>query len=577
MLFSALAVALPVHAQSTKITPPDPSPELRRQDERTQAQRQREESSVDVQSPAIALESTRLSRSESPCFRIDALQISNVDQAAVSTDRANLQSDEFVWLMAALAGPQGDDSPKGKCLGAQGVALVLKRAQQSLLQRGFVTSRVLAQEQDLSSGTLALTLIPGHVNTIRFKDAGMPGVRLGNTVPIHSGDLLNLRDVEQGLENLKRVPTAEADIQIEPAQDNAAPGQSDLVISYQQRSPLRLSLTVDDSGSKGTGIYQGSATLSLDNPLGLSDLFYFTANHDLGGGDAGARGTRGNTVHYSLPLGYWLLGATYSSSRYFQNIAGLNQDYVYSGTSENSELKLSRLVYRDAVRKTSLSLKAWQRRSNNFIDDTEVQVQRRVVGGWELGANHKEPVGDATLEASLAYKRGTGDFDSIAAPEETFNEGRSRFGLWSLEVTAAVPFQVTQHSARYNVSLHVQDNSTPLTPQDRLAIGGRYSVRGFDGESSLAAERGWTLRNDFSLALGDSGQEAYLGLDAGEVGGPGSERLLGNTLSGGVLGLRGSFKVSKSKLQYDLFVGTQLNKPDGFRTAQTVAGFSLSF
>jgi hemolysin activation/secretion protein len=255
---------------------------------------------------------------------------------------------------------------------------------------------------------------------------------------------------------------------------------------------------------------------------------------------------------------------------------------VYSGTSENTELKLSRLVYRDAVRKTSLSLKAWQRKSNNYIDDTEVQVQRRVVGGWELGAHHKHSIGDATLEASLATKLGTADFDSIAAPEEAFNEGTSKFGLWSLDASASVPWQAMGQKLRYNAALHVQGNSTPLTPQDRTAIGGRYTVRGFDGESSLAAERGWTLRNDFSIALGESGQKAYLGLDAGEVGGPSSERLLGNTLSGGVLGLRGSAKVSKGQWQnwqnwsYDLFVGAPLYKPNGFRTAETVAGFSLS-
>ena len=35
------------------------------------------------------------------------------------------------------------------------------------------------------------------------------------------------------------------------------------------------------------------------------------------------------------------------------------------------------------------------------------------------------------------------------------------------------------------------------------------------------------------VALGDSGHEAYLGLDAGEVSGPTAQKLLGNTLGGG--------------------------------------------
>lgn len=575
---SALVAALPAHAQSAASTPPDPSAELRRQEERTQALRQREELSVDVKSPVVSLDAARLPSSESPCFHINQLQITRADQSAGAhaAEPFNQRDSDFDWLPGALSGPHGDDSPIGKCLGASGIALVLQRAQDALLQRGFVTSRVLAQEQNLRSATLVLTLVPGHISALRFKDGGTPGVSLTKSLPMRSGDLLNLRDVEQGLENLKRVPTAEADIQIEPAQDRAAPGESDLLISYQQTAPARLSLTLDDSGSKGTGVYQGSATLSLDNPLGLSDLFYVTANHDLGGGEPGARGTHGSTTHYSLPLGYWLLGATYSTSRYFQNVAGLSQDYTYSGTSENTELKLCRLVHRDAARKTSLSLKAWQRKSNNYIDDTEIEVQRRVVGGWELGANHKESVGDATLEASLAYKRGTGDFDSIPAPEEAFNEGTSKFGIWILDANANVPFKALGQSFKYSAALHVQGNSTPLTPQDRLAIGGRYSVRGFDGESSLAAERGWTLRNDFSLALGESGQELYLGVDAGEVSGPSASRLLGNTLSGGVLGLRGSFKVANGQCQYDLFAGAPLYKPEGFKTAQTTAGFSLS-
>ena len=43
-----------------------------------------------------------------------------------------------------------------------------------------------------------------------------------------------------------------------------------------------------------------------------------------------------------------------------------------------------------------------------------------------------------------------------------------------------------------------------LDAQDRFAIGGRYTVRGYDGEASLSAERGWLLRNDLSWAVGDA-------------------------------------------------------------------------
>jgi hemolysin activation/secretion protein len=89
----------------------------------------------------------------------------------------------------------------------------------------------------------------------------------------------------------------------------------------------------------------------------------------------------------------------------------------------------------------------------------------------------------------------------------------------------------------------------------------------------LSADRGWTLRNDVGLILGASGQELYLALDYGEVGGQSSQYLIGTSLAGTALGLRGNLLGGA----YDIFVGQPLKKPDGFRTASTTAGFSLNW
>jgi len=568
MCIGALCVQLGVQAQVL----PDPSAELRRQQERAQAQQKQllgaPRQAVPEQTPAVPVVQPRLPVQETPCFAIHRIEL--VDP-----------SHSFDWLNSALGGPEHDDSPLDKCLGAHGVGLVIKRTQDALVARGFVTSRVVAQAQDLSTGRLVLDVVPGRVQAVRFAQGPERKAWRAqslNSLPVQSGDILNLRAIEQGLENFKRVSTVEADIKIEPSATE--PDQSDLVILHQQARLVRFSATVDDAGSKTTGKTQGSATLSLDNPLGLSDLFYATLNHDLGNSaNANASagyGTQGNALHYSLPYGYWTLGFTLGNSRYHQQVAGLAQNYTYSGTSQSNEVKLSRLVYRDAVRKTTVSLKAWQRKSNNFIDDTEVEVQRRVMAGWELGVGHKEYVGSATVEANLSYKIGTSDFGAIPAPEEAFDEGTARPAITTLDASLNLPFQLLGANLQYNGTLRTQDTTTRLIAQDRFSIGGRYTVRGFDGEASLSAERGWLLRNDFSANLsggwGIGVQQVYLGVDCGEVSGRGAETLLGNSLAGAVVGLRGSL----SKVQYDLFVGGPISKPTGFATANTVYGFSLS-
>ena len=168
---------------------------------------------------------------------------------------------------------------------------------------------------------------------------------------------------------------------------------------------------------------------------------------------------------------------------------------------------------------------------------------------------------------------GTGAFGSLPAPEEAFGEGTSRPKILTADAQFALPFSLGSQQMRYLGVLRGQWNQTPLIPQDRFSIGGRYTVRGFDGESVLLAERGWLVRNDLGLALGPSGQELYLGVDYGEVDGPSSEFLLGKRLAGAVIGLRGAFK----GLSYDVFVGQPIAKPQGFRTASTTAGFNISW
>lgn len=554
VIFSLIA-STSVFAQSSA------SDELLRQQERERQLRLQQEQVPDVrlQAPVVPA-AVLLPQNESPCFQIDRINL--VGESA----------NHFQFAVQSVV--EGEDTPIGKCLGAQGINLVLTRMQNVIVGKGFVTTRVLAAPQDIKTGELTLTVFPGRVRNIRFAEGADPRGTKWNAIPIKSGDILNLRDIEQGLENFKRVPTASADIKIEAAEgEGAQPGQSDLVISYQQSFPFRISVSVDDSGSKSTGKYQGGLTLSYDNWWTLNDLFYVSFNHDLGGGDRGARGTRGGTVHYSVPFGYWTLSTTATRYRYFQSIAGLNQTYTYSGTSSSNDLRLSRIVYRDAQRKTTMSMRAYLKESDNFIDDTEVETQRRRTAGWEVGVAHREFMGSNTLDLNLTYRHGTGAFNALTAPEDAFGEGASRPKVWNADASLSVPFQFAQRNLRYLGALRAQWNETPLVPQDRFAIGGRYSVRGFDGVSILSADRGWTLRNDVGLILGGSGQELYLGLDYGEVGGQSSQYLVGTKIAGTVLGLRGGILGGS----YDIFVGQPIKKPDGFRTATTTAGFSLNW
>ncbi|MHA3060836.1 ShlB/FhaC/HecB family hemolysin secretion/activation protein [Acinetobacter sp. ANC 4636] len=510
---------------------------------------------------------------DSPCFKIQNIQISGQ------------YSKKFrVYLQQAV---EELGFRQGMCMGEQRINLLMTRTQNILIAKGYTTTRILAAPQDLSKGILNLTVVPGLVHMIKLDlndESSTHADRIQyakNIFPIKAGDILNLRALEQGLENLKRVPTVEADIQIVPAD---APNQSDVIVKWKQRTiPVRLTMSVDDAGSRQTGKYQGNVTVSVDNPLFRSDLFYVTLGRNLADQteitDQNDHRVKGRTtnyaIHYSVPYQNWLISTNVSQYQYHQAVAGTNNVYDYNGKSQSQDISLTRLLYRDAKRKTSVTIKGWHTKSNSYIDDAELTVQRRDVAGWQLNLDHREYIQNAILDLSLGYKRGTGALDARPVPEESTGEGTSRMKIWTLDANLQVPFQLGTQNLNYSSALHGQYNDTPLSAQDRLPIGGRYTVRGFDGDLTLSAERGLYWRNDLALAINPSHQ-FYMALDAGHVSGPSAQWLLGQTLVGAAMGVRGQIKAG-GNLYYDVFAGKPLKKPEYFQNYDMNFGFSTSY
>lgn len=130
-------------------------------------------------------------------------------------------------------------------------------------------------------------------------------------------------------------------------------------------------------------------------------------------------------------------------------------------------------------------------------------------------------------------------------------------------VQATIPFTLANQTLRYSGQFNWQHAYTPLIPNDDMTIGSPYTVRGFDGQTTLAAESGWVWRNELGLSL--AGQMPFVAFDAGRVSGPNVEYLLGQTLMGAALGLRGHLPASVyAAIDYEVTLGWPVVKPRGF-------------
>lgn len=517
-----------------------------------------------------------LSEGEVPCTKVDGIGLAE-------------GADSLFSFLPAEVVKQTDFSA-GMCLGANNLQKLQKAAQQILLARGYITSQVGIQPQDMADGVLRLSIAAGKTGIVRYQEkrGEMPSAgsisAFDNKFPLHKNKILNLRDLEQGLENLRRLPSVETDIQILPSEEE---GKSDLLVNWRQGKPVRFSIGIDDSGSKTTGKYQGNAAISFDNPLGLSDLFYVSYGRGLAhqteftdaAGTETKSGSRSYSVHYSVPLKKWLLSFNHNGYRYHEATEGYTVNYDYNGKQYHSNLAVERLVWRNGRHKTTAAVKLWTRQTYKYIDDTEIEVQRRRTAGWEAELRHKAFLGRWQLDGRLSYKRGTGMRQSMPAPEEDGGidtiAGTSRMKVISAGLEASAPFVLGKQPFSYETSIHSQWNKTPLVAQDKLSIGSRYTVRGFDGGQGLSGERGFYWQNTLGWHFHPRHQ-FYLGLDYGRISGESAKYASGNRLTGAVTGFRGSHKVG-GIFSYDLFAGKPLHKPEGFQAAHTVYGFGLNY
>lgn len=524
------------------------------------------------------------------CFEVAQLLITGLSQqlqhkASFITDAIEDEGYRVTATTASSFRLLGADNT-APCLNVTNIQRIATRAQNMLVDQGYITSRVLIPNQDLRSGELRLRLVMGSVDKIvvdeRDNESSFANrATTFNAFPTDKGRVLNLRDLEQGLENLRRVPSVTATMDIKPSE---RVNESDILVSWQQQPlPFRLNFSTDNSGSESTGEYLGTVSFSWDNPLQINDIFYASYTRNLSHGkkqrsvtgeiDKGS--THNYAINYSFPLGYWSVDIGMSDYHYDQVVAGINRNYHYTGDSTQGSVNVSKVLYRDDQHKFSARAGLWRKSTKSYIDDSEISNQRRRTGGWQASLSQRSYFSKGTLSSTVGYKRGTRAFGGMAAPEELFDEGTAKMKIWTADIRWQMPFHIGQESFNFDSSFHGQWNKSLLTSQDRMAIGGRYSVRGFNGSKTLSGERGWYLRNNISWNYRDHHQ-FYIGVDVGHVSGISTENLPGQSLSGAVIGFKGQFKKAGT-WHYDIFAGTPIHEPTGFNADSTVVGFNFSY
>jgi hemolysin activation/secretion protein len=447
----------------------------------------------------------------------------------------------------------------GRCLGVSEIEQILAAITKDYIDRGYITTRAYLPSQDLSRGRLEILVVEGVIGNIELDDGARRSIRPGLVFPAE-GALFNLRDFEQGIEQLNRLSSNNAQLDIQPGD---TPGASRVVIHNAPAFPLHAFVGVDDHGSEATGKNQLAFGLTADRLLGLNELMIY-AHRRSQPYDAARKASSSDSFTFIMPAGYYTFSAAASQSGYTTSIVTPSGAPLhFQGDSDSLNLKLSRVVYRGPAGRGTLGVGLTQKSTRNYLEGEFLDISSRRLALLDLEAGFNTRLAGGALTTALDYERGLSAFGALRDPGGLPDDApRAQFGKLRYQLGYFHPFSVAGVDAEFSTHISGQRAQNTLYGSEQILIGGIYSVRGFS-VNSLSGDHGWYSRNEIALrpVLPLAGQalplRLYAGVDVGAVSNRAADAP-GGRLTGAVLGISGGW----NRLTFDVFHARPLSQPD---------------
>ena len=532
-----------------------------------------------------ALEQERLRPAPSESMQTPTLELSPVDP-----DAPCVNVRELIILGNTLLPQHFIDSLKaeyeGKCLTLEAINNITKTVTNAYADRGYITSRAFIGPQDLQSGALFITVVEGTIESFEpGPSSGIEPRQLGTVFPFLTGKVLNLRDIEQGLDQMNRLPSMNTTMRIEPGE---AFGASVVIIDNEPQKSWRASAATDNHGQRNTGRHQYTLTFEKDNYLGCFDQFLLTWNSDLHsmfrGMNSRANGnSHGFGIYETIPIGYWTFGFSYNAFAYDNKVYGLADEYTSSGESHTFRLSADRVMYRDADGKTSAGVSLTVHNVDSYFEGVYLDASSYFLTSLGFSLSHSRRLLGGSLSAQVEQRMGVPIFGAEkerAGREVDRNTPRREYQKTVFSVNWYRPFAVAEQTFSWSSNFSAQVAPRTLYGSERFYLGSLYTVRGFEG-SPLGGDQGMLLRNELAwnvppvldwLTAITGPVQAYAGYDVGSISKDKHDPFERGTLQGMALGLR-----SYGDMSFDVTYAVALASPDFVERKGSILSASVRY
>jgi len=360
------------------------------------------------------------------------------------------------------------------------------------VERGYINSGALLDDGALQGDTLTLRVVEGRLTHMRQR--GLQGLSESYLAArlLQGDEILDLRQLQERVE-LQLADPLFAQIQARLLPGEAL-GQAVLDLEVTRARPWQLALFANNHLAPAVGAAQAGVEAGVRNLLGVGDA--------LAGTLARSEGSTNVDALWQLPL--WgtrtqlaLHLARGSSSVIEEPVAALDIGSVVStreATLSHPFVDLPRrrwllgLTYSARRNRTTLAGEPFSFVTGEDTGQTRVQ-------SWRLFQELTLRIDRDVLALRAAFAQGR---NNLAAASVLPGLAPRRYRLWQLQGQALLAYG--NGGQQLLLRGQVQHSMDPLVGLEQMALGGRYTVRGYR-ENQLVRDNGFALSAQWQQPL----------------------------------------------------------------------------
>lgn len=385
----------------------------------------------------------------------------------------------------------------GSVINGKLISDIVKEVTNEYVSNGFVTSRAFIQEQDISSGTLTITVVEGYISDVVIKNKNNDDVKNGFFTLIGKGQTLNLRDIEQDLDRYNRLNSKKASFKIEPGEDATS---SRVIITEDANKKWFLTSGIDNDGSKSKGVMQWHGKITLEDILSSRETISVFHKRTLDDQDKRYSHSYGGSV--SIPFYYSTIDVSANRSFFRNYVHTKYNSYSLKGSSKGFRVSCDYVLHRNGNSKSSVQSAYAIDEYSNYLANNRIDISSYLIRKVELGAQYQRVIWNNIVSLNVTGTYGEnlkflGKHLKGSIYDKNFAKASYRFTL-----LRPLQIKIFNKPVEYQAQFFGQMAATPLVGSEKGVVGGLYSVRGYK-ENIESADTTGVLRNDLTLRLVD--------------------------------------------------------------------------